>query len=273
MHKSIQSTQTLDRSIDRSAMTPFNPTPTKPPPSSTFHSLLPTTHTIHYTPYHQHSSQNGTLITSPPFRRRPVSSQNKPLFLSLPPPWATTHFLFDKNNRAWNKKDWTTSDDRVRGGASTSTLTCSPSSLTALFHGNLDITALGGAGFASQRTAAADRVWDLSGYDGLEVVVDLDRTDGKVYTFTVKDEILPRRGDGRERSSVSWEVDFCDRGDRAAAGKKTFFVKWDDLRPTFRGREVEGVEPLDLRRVRRFGVMIRRCVLLVSFLFWYVGWC
>jgi hypothetical protein len=37
------------------------------------------------------------------------------------------------------------------------------------FYGNLDITALGGAGFASQRTTGEDRRWDLSAYDGMEL--------------------------------------------------------------------------------------------------------
>lgn len=93
----------------------------------------------------------------------------------------------------------------------------------------------------------------------------IDRADGKVYTLTVKDELLPRRPDGRERSSVSWEVDF-----RAEAGKgrRTVFVKWSDFRATYRGREVEA-EPLDLKGVRRFGIMVRRYVTSWIWLGWW----
>lgn len=73
-----------------------------------------------------------------------------------------------------------------------------------------------------------------------------------MYTFTLKDEVLPKRPDGRERSSLSWEVDF--------AARKRVVVKWADLRPTYRGKEVSGVEPLNLRDVKRLSVMMRRYV-------------
>lgn len=100
----------------------------------------------------------------------------------------------------------------------------------------------------------------------------IDRFDGMVYTFTLKDEILPRRPDGRERSSVSWEVDLRTgewNGDGVGGGgRKTVFVKWSDFRPTYRGKEVQA-EPLDLRNVRRFGIMVRRYVLL--FWLWISG--
>lgn len=93
-----------------------------------------------------------------------------------------------------------------------------------------------------------------------------DRADGKVYTFTLKDEILPRRPDGRERSSVSWEFDL--RLEPVAGGRRTVFVKWSDFRATYRGKEVDA-EPLDLKRIRRFGIMVRRYV---WFVFWVWGW-
>jgi hypothetical protein len=86
--------------------------------------------------------------------------------------------------RPWNAVDWTSSDDRVRGGASYSILSCSPS--VATFHGNLDIDTLGGAGFASQRTTGEDRRWDLSGYEGLEL--NIEQADSKLYTLVLKDE-------------------------------------------------------------------------------------
>ncbi|KAJ5918242.1 hypothetical protein N7454_010617 [Penicillium verhagenii] len=163
---------------------------------------------------------------------------------------APTHLPLFGGNRAWTQSDWTSSDDRVRGGASTSTLTCSPSSLTALFHGTLDITALGGAGFASQRTTGEDRTWDLSSYDGIELVLDPRHADDKLYTLTLKDEIRPRRPDGREQSSVSWEFDF-------RATRTRIFVPWAEFRPTYRGRDKKDAGELDLGNVKRFGIMVR----------------
>ncbi|KAJ5119917.1 hypothetical protein N7448_010586 [Penicillium atrosanguineum] len=161
----------------------------------------------------------------------------------------TSHLPLFGGVRAWDSKGWTSSDDRVRGGASHSTLTCSPSSLVAKFHGNLDITTLGGAGFASQRTTGEHRTWNLSRYDGIELVID--HADNKLYTLTLKDEILPKRSDGREQSTLSWEFDF------RSEGRKTIFVKWSDFRPTYRGKEKKDVEPLNLKNVKRFGIMIR----------------
>jgi hypothetical protein len=137
-------------------------------------------------------------------------------------------------------------------------LACSASSLIAKFHGTLDIKTLGGAGFASQRTRGEDRTWNLSAYDGIELVID--SADDKLYTLTLKDEILPKRSDGREQSTVSWEFDF------RAEGRRTVFVKWSDFRATYRGKNKDDAEPLDLKNVKRFGIMIRRYV---SFL-WYV---
>lgn len=67
---------------------------------------------------------------------------------------------------------------------------------------------------------------------------------------------MPRRDDGRERSSVSWEFDL--RPDPLHGWQRVVFVRWSDFRPTYRGREVEDVEPLDLRRIKRFGIMVRR---------------
>lgn len=86
----------------------------------------------------------------------------------------------------------------------------------------------------------------------------LERADTRRYTLTLKDSILPRRPDGREASSVSWEVDFHLSADDGEKGTVLFF-KWADFRPTYRGRDLEGsdVEPLDLKNIRRFSIMVR----------------
>ncbi|KAL4862216.1 hypothetical protein BDV12DRAFT_203254 [Aspergillus spectabilis] len=152
----------------------------------------------------------------------------------------------------WSSTDWTPSDDRVRGGSSYSELIPSPDkdTHTATFKGNLDTTTLGGAGFASQRTIY-EKTWDLSGFDGLEL--DITKSDGKLYTLILKDEVLPLQDDGRERSSLSWEGDF-----QVPEGETKVVVKWGDLRPTYRGKDVDRCDlGMDLKSVMRLGIMMR----------------
>ena len=141
----------------------------------------------------------------------------------------------------------------MRGGSSYSRLSCHPSSPTARFHGNLDIKTLGGAGFASQHTTGEDRNWDLSKYDGL--LVEVKEADNKQYTVILKDELLPKSPNGREQSTISWEYDFKIK----QVGQKVL-VRWEDLKPTYRGREKKDSEPLDLKNIRRIGLMMRRFV-------------
>lgn len=46
----------------------------------------------------------------------------------------------------------------------------------------------------------------MSAYDG--VYLNIGKHDGKKYTLTLKDEILPLMPDGREQSTISYEYDF-----------------------------------------------------------------
>lgn len=149
----------------------------------------------------------------------------------------------------WDPTEWTASDDRVRGGSSVSNLTSIPNGV--LFHGNLDIETLGGAGFASQRTVGDDRTFDLSAYDGIEL--NILASDHKRYTISLTDEIAGRRPDGREQSALVWEFDFCTRDTGS-----TVRVSWNDLKPTYRGKPVEGARRLSLSDVKRFRIMARR---------------
>jgi hypothetical protein len=149
----------------------------------------------------------------------------------------------------WDLHCWTASDDRVRGGSSVSELLSTGEGV--LFRGHLDIEALGGAGFASQRTVGNDNTWDLTGQDGIELRVG--KSDGKRYTFSLTDEIPEQRSDGREQSALVWEYDFCTK----ETGHKVH-VPWKELKPTYRGKPVEDARPLDLSHVRRFRIMTRR---------------
>ncbi|KAH8727541.1 CIA30 family protein [Phaeosphaeriaceae sp. PMI808] len=150
--------------------------------------------------------------------------------------------------KGWTASDWTASDDRVRGGSSQSYLDVSSS--TARFHGTLDITTLGGAGFASQRTTGDDRSWDLSAYDGIHL--DISKTDGTKYTFVLKDEILPLDSEtGREQSTISYEYVFME------AGAEGLYIAWDSLKPTYRGKPKEDASKLDLKSIKRLSIMSR----------------
>ncbi|KAH0165327.1 CIA30-domain-containing protein, partial [Aureobasidium melanogenum] len=158
-------------------------------------------------------------------------------------------------SRSWKAADWTASDDRVRGGKSQSFLECHSS--TGRFHGNLDIKTLGGAGFASQRTTGEDRSWDLSGYAG--IVLDIAEADDKRYTFILKDELLPRNPDnGREQATISWEYDFkpCF-GEGSLEKGGLVFVPWSALKPTYRGKEKEHADPINLKTIKRMSIMMR----------------
>ncbi|GLA61461.1 hypothetical protein AtubIFM54640_001980 [Aspergillus tubingensis] len=150
----------------------------------------------------------------------------------------------------WSSTDWTSSDDRVRGGSSQSHLTTNDDTNTATFHGNLDIKTLGGAGFASQHTASTTDLWDLSSYAGLEL--SIPKSDGHTYTLNLRDELQDPRPDGRQRSGLVWEAKF-----KVEKGQTKVKLGWREFRPTYRGREVHMGRPLILAGVKQFGIMIR----------------
>ncbi|KAI0201560.1 NADH:ubiquinone oxidoreductase intermediate-associated protein 30 [Astrocystis sublimbata] len=166
-------------------------------------------------------------------------------------------YLFG-GDKPWLAESWAASDDRVRGGKSQSYLDytharasssseAAATKETVRFHGELDITALGGAGFASQRSPDPQR-WDLSSYQGLRLAIQ--DGDGKKYTLIVKDDILPRRPDGREQSTVSWEYDF-------PGSRSELEIPWHDLKPTYRGKPKPDAEALDLTSIKRISIMMR----------------
>jgi Complex I intermediate-associated protein 30 (CIA30) len=181
--------------------------------------------------------------------------------------------------RGWNITEWTASDDRVRGGKSQSYLSLQDSYKPprALLHGHLDITALGGAGFASQRTVQTDKIWNLSQSDGIIISVapgsqsrtpDSQKTHQSPlqitkkchkFTFILKDTLLPPDpSNGREQSTISWEGDFEVEDDESP--KEVVFA-WNDLKPFYRGKEVRDVKkPLKLDGIKRFSIMVRRQV-------------
>lgn len=154
--------------------------------------------------------------------------------------------------RAWNKDEWTSNDDRVRGGSSRSSLTIAPTLDRVAFEGVLDTSTLGGAGFASQRTISTSKLWDLSAFDGLELV--LGRGDGKRYTLNLKNEMPEKREDGRDKSTLEYAFSF---NAPATTEKYGVFVPWNSFEPYYRGRKQKNAKSLDTSSIRRFSIMIR----------------
>ncbi|KAJ4393584.1 hypothetical protein N0V93_002797 [Gnomoniopsis smithogilvyi] len=158
-------------------------------------------------------------------------------------------------DKLWDASLFTASDDRVRGGKSQSYLTVSDAGSQATFSGTLDIKTLGGAGFASQRTVDDAPSWDLSDYSSL--VLDVAHADRKKYTITLKDEVLPKRPDGREQSTISWEYDFVVEAGESGADSAKVIIPFKDFEPTYRGKPKPDAAPLDLRSVKRVSFMMR----------------
>ncbi|RDA82374.1 hypothetical protein CP532_4774 [Ophiocordyceps camponoti-leonardi (nom. inval.)] len=181
------------------------------------------------------------------------------------------HYLFG-GDKPWKATDWRASDDRVRKGKSQSYLTISPDGKTASFNGTLDTQTLGGAGFASQRTADEELCLDLKGYDGIVVSLVGCGEEKKKFALTLSDVRGEKRvrdsdddeeeeeeeeeeegGKKRDAAVLSWEAVFCC----CAAKDKVVRLAWEDFVPTYRGREVKEAKPLDLSCVRRVGLMMR----------------
>ncbi|KAI3478896.1 hypothetical protein L1887_59131 [Cichorium endivia] len=123
----------------------------------------------------------------------------------------------------------------------------------ARFYGTLDIKTLGGAGFASQRTAAEHETWDLSDYAGIQL--DVAKGDKKRYTLILKDTLLTRNPDnGREQATISWECDF-ELPPQTVPGEtrdRSVFIPWSSLNPTYRGKLKKDAKPIDLKSVKSF---------------------
>jgi hypothetical protein len=86
-------------------------------------------------------------------------------------------------------------------------------------------------------------------------VLDIERSDGKMYALVLKDEISPLREDGGEPGGVGWVADV-----RPKPGGERLWVKWGDFKAMYRGREGKDAEPLERGEVKRVSVMCRRWV-------------
>lgn len=132
---------------------------------------------------------------------------------------------------------WRALDDRVMGGVSQSTLVASEAG-TALFRGRLSREH--GGGFAS--VCSAPRVLDLRGLTGLALRF---RGDGRTYQLRLR-STPDLDGPVHQAAFHGPEGRWC-----------TAWIRFDELRASFRGRPVPDAAPLDLGRVTTFGLLVR----------------
>ncbi|KAJ1304819.1 hypothetical protein OPQ81_005954 [Rhizoctonia solani] len=155
----------------------------------------------------------------------------------------------------WSINDWETVDDRVRGGKSISTLREPNGNDGVWFCGTLDITALGGAGFASQRFRFANQLLRLpkSEYQGIRVKLSrpfITLHNPMQFTLVLNTEPITHRPDGRVASRVSWEAGFTDSA-------PSWDLSFDQFRATYRGRPVDPAPTFDPSTVYDLSLMCR----------------
>ena len=132
--------------------------------------------------------------------------------------------------------EWVTVDDVVMGGVSSSRIRHDPEGF-AVFEGTLSLENNGGfcalrSGVLTEKPLAAD-----------SFLLDV-RGDGKRYKFNVRTE------GGVE--GLTYQASF----DAPAGAWTQVRLRVSDLTPTFRGREVRGMDPLDAFRISHMSVII-----------------
>lgn len=187
------------------------------------------------------------------------------------------------NKAAW--PPFVAVNDTVRGGKSTSSWTVDSSNV-ATFSGNLgkmstgtllnkrrltilvppspaatlDITALGGAGFASQ-AASFDSPVQTGSFEALELVVENslrhsppdspvsgDRGVSRPTSFvlSLKNQRAGHRPDGRRESVLSYESHFTVE---PGSERHTIVRRWSEFEPTYRGRPDKEAPALDPNQI------------------------
>lgn len=132
--------------------------------------------------------------------------------------------------------NWMNVDDVVMGGVSDSAVQLT-SDGTAVFTGNLSLENSGG--FASVRTVLAQR--NYADFDGFRIRV---KGDGKRYSFRARND---DRFDG-----VVYKFDFDTVSDEWTEVELPFL----EFKPSFRGRILDDVPPLDRSNIAQIGLLI-----------------
>lgn len=132
---------------------------------------------------------------------------------------------------------WISLDDRVMGGVSSSALVPGDTG-TAFFRGRLSRE--NGGGFAS--VCSLPRPLDLRAFSGVAVRF---RGDGRGYQL-------------RLRSTADLDGPVHQAPFDGPVGRWcTAWIRFDELRASFRGRPVPDAAPLDRERVTTFGLLVR----------------
>ncbi|GAA5947821.1 hypothetical protein JCM3765_001099 [Sporobolomyces pararoseus] len=179
-------------------------------------------------------------------------------------------------------------NDTIRGGKSSSSFTVSSDSNFATFSGLLDITALGGAGFASQATtfettrlslppatfsglslslSLPTHSFDNSRLDEEEKVESSKPSNPTRFVLILKNTKPPTRPDGRRESVVSYEFEFDveELAKKTVEGysdeeKRTVVeveAEWKDFKATYRGRPKQDAPELDPSDIYELSFMCR----------------
>ncbi|GAA5905669.1 uncharacterized protein JCM6883_005405 [Sporobolomyces salmoneus] len=173
-------------------------------------------------------------------------------------------------------------NDTIRGGKSESSFNVSSSRNVATFSGLLDITALGGAGFASQSTTYSPRLsLPPSTYSGLSLSLSLPTSSHSPkdeeekfekpskptkFVLILKNTKPPTRPDGRRESVTSYEFEFdVEELGRSGSyedekdGRVVVQVEaeWNEFKATYRGRPQPDAPDLDPSDIYELSFMCR----------------
>ncbi len=132
--------------------------------------------------------------------------------------------------RPW-QLPWKTIDDRIRGGRSQNFLDLQNDN-TVKFHGILDTTTLGGAGFCSQQFWFQTPI-DASNYSGIGIHVFPEPNQSlKMYSINLNNKYPKDRGDGRNESQVNYKATIVPNSNEIK-------ILWADFKPNFRGKPID----------------------------------
>ncbi|GAA5838103.1 hypothetical protein JCM11251_004707 [Rhodosporidiobolus azoricus] len=190
---------------------------------------------------------------------------------------------------------FTAVDDRIRGGSSISHFTVGADNL-GRFHGHLDITTLGGAGFASQSATFTPRLCLSPAHSSGLLLTFIPPTPPPAsqrntlsllpahaphkFVLLLKNEKPKKMEDGRRQSVVvyEWVLDVKDYAEYALTeqsggreaekgdeekllGKEkkevTVLAKWDEFKPHYRGKAKDDAPPLNPASIYELGFMCR----------------
>jgi len=135
-----------------------------------------------------------------------------------------------------DRTKWIIVNDGVMGGVSTSAIRRTNDG-TVLFTGELSLENNGG--FASVRCVTGRQ--DLSAHGGLEIRV---RGDGRTYQLRLRTD--------DEFDGIAFRAEFDTRDGEWTTARLAF----EEFLPTFRGRTLHDVPPLDVSRIHQLAFMV-----------------